>query len=293
MNIPKLIYRTLLPTILLTICGCNVFSQNADSGEVSDLNDCPDKPKTVLDQKNVETINFSAKKITEKGSVSWNKSVGYSFVAQAKQELHYKTSEDICITLYTPENQIIQSGVLPVDGKYLIQISVPKGSTTFNLEMNLETVTAASISIPTIPPISINKPLATPDQERNINNNSLSTVKPVSKSISERPLADAFVRNHYQALSNRDYSSTYSNLSSQFIKNNLPNGYDGYQKWWNSVKSIEIGNVRVISQTNEKAIVNAQLWYTMNQGKRFKDSRNRIYLLWDKYRKKWLFNRKD
>ena len=249
--------------------------------------------KPYSNQKNVETIDFSAKKITEKGSVSWNKSVGYSFVAQAKQELNYKTGEDICITLYTPENQIIQSGVLPVDGKYLIQISVSKGSTTFKLEMNLETVTAASSSIPTISPISINKPLATPFQETNINNNSFSTVKPVSKSISERPLADTFVRNHYQALSNRDYSSTYSNLSSQFIKNNLPNGYDGYQKWWNNVKNLEIGNVTVISQTNEKAIVNAQIWYTMNQGKRFEDSRSRIYLLWDKDRKKWLFNRKD
>jgi hypothetical protein len=74
--------------------------------------------------------------------VSNNKSVGYTFEAKAGQKLKYQTDTDICIWVYTPDNQVVSSKDLPQTGRYTIQVSAPKGSKTFELNMSLETATA-------------------------------------------------------------------------------------------------------------------------------------------------------
>jgi hypothetical protein len=99
---------------------------------------CPEKPTAVLNTKNVKDISLNKQIVKESAQASVNKSIGYTFAASAGQEFYYKTAEDICIWLYTPDNQILKGVTIPTTGKYTLQVSAPKGSTSFSLEMSLK-----------------------------------------------------------------------------------------------------------------------------------------------------------
>ena len=69
------------------------------------------------------------------------------FEAKAGQKLSYRTADDICIWLYAPNTQLLKSGDLPITGKYTLQLSALKGSTTFNVEISLGTLSASAPSV--------------------------------------------------------------------------------------------------------------------------------------------------
>ncbi|BAY80460.1 hypothetical protein NIES25_69480 (plasmid) [Nostoc linckia NIES-25] len=264
---------TTLIFLLITAC-----SQNSNQTDVTS-SECPKKAQSILDNSNVKIISLSDKTINESAIVNSNKSIGYSFEGKADQKLSYKTNQDICIWIYTPDNQILNSGVLPMNGKYTIQISALRGNTTFDLAMNLETITEVSNSLTTtVSPASVTT--LTPTYSKS----NFSTEK------SQKPDADSFVRNHYIALNNRRYSETWSHLSPQF--KNLSESYSKYQQWWNSVREIKIGNIEIINQSSNTATVDAELWYLMNNGRNVKDTKSRIDLIWDSDNDIWLFNDK-
>ncbi|WP_152591962.1 hypothetical protein [Nostoc sphaeroides] len=253
------IYRlTSLIFFLITAC-----SQNSSQ---TILSQCPSKAQATLENRNVKPISLSNQTINESGIVNSNKSIGYSFEAKSGQKLSYKTNQDICIWIYTPDNQILNSGVLPMGGKYTIQISAIRGNTTFDLAMILENITEVSNS-----PFSTESTTSASKQS-DINSTkttaSLPTKTPTysasnsSSNTSQKPDADSFVRNHYIALNNRRYSETWSQLSPRF--KNLSESYSAYQQWWNSVREIKIGNIKIIQQTSDTATVDVELWYLMN-----------------------------
>jgi hypothetical protein len=68
---------------------------------------------------------------------------GFSFDAQAGQTLNYSTADNICVWIFTPDNQILTASTLPQSGKYTIQISAPKGNTTYQLALSLATQSPA------------------------------------------------------------------------------------------------------------------------------------------------------
>jgi hypothetical protein len=105
-----------------------------------------------------------------------------------------------------------------------------------------------------------------------------------------RPKADNFVRNHYIALKNRQYSQTWNSLSPQF--KNLSSSYSQYEEWWNSVREINIGAIQLIEQNSDKAIVDAELTYILESGRIYEDPKSRIYLTWNDDTDSWLFNNK-
>jgi hypothetical protein len=157
--------------ILLTAYGCSGESQILQQA-IQTSTVCPDKPTAILNANNVTEISLNNQILKKAGQASANKSTAYIFEAIAGQEFTYKTSEDICIWLYTPDNQILNSGILPISGKYTIQVSAPQGSTSFNLEMSLQTEKSLKTS-QTNPPVTANK--ISPIPSSNTKNTSISS----------------------------------------------------------------------------------------------------------------------
>jgi len=127
----------LLQFLVVFVLGCTSKSQI--SQEVyKTLTGCPEKSTVVLTANNVKEISLNNQIVKESGQASSNKSVAYIFEATAGQEFQYKTGDDnICIWMYSPDNQILNNMIIPKNGKYTVQIAALKGATSFNLEMSL------------------------------------------------------------------------------------------------------------------------------------------------------------
>ncbi len=128
---------TLGLTLLLTYgCSQPILNSSSSIAPVDSPPGCPEKPTLNLDQQNVEEINLD-QSLVKSGRVTTTKSVGYRFDAESGQTLNYSTNDDVCIVIYTPDNQIIDSGELTTSGKYVLEVSAPQGTRAFSLSMSL------------------------------------------------------------------------------------------------------------------------------------------------------------
>jgi hypothetical protein len=243
-------------------------SQNNSQNNSQNSSGCSTQPTTVLKTNDVKLVSLNSQTITESGMVTNNKSLGYTFIGKIGNKLVYQTNQNICIWVYTPDNKLMNNPILPVDGKYIIQIAAMEGATTFDVALQLQKDAETPISL---------------------TQSSLSETKQTKNSNRQDP--DVFIRNYYLSLNNREYSQTWSNLSDQF--KNYSSSYSEYQKWWNSVKEIKIGNIEIVNISNNTASIDAELWYYMNDGREFQDTRNRIYLIWSENNNTWLINDKS
>jgi hypothetical protein len=253
--------KLFITILLLPILGCQ-FSQLISR----ESDPCSGSLETYLDPSNVKTITLTNQPIIESGQIRKDQAIGYEFNAEAGQKLNLLTEDNICIVIYAPNNQIINNKDLAQTGKYILQISVPQGMTTFEVKMSLDSPNL-SVSTPT--------PTATPT--------------PINTNLT-RPPADVFVRNHYLNLNNRQYQETWNHLSPNFQK--IAVNYSEYQKWWNSVKEIKIGQITIIDQSQDWAKVNAELWYVKHNNKVSKDTKSIIHLVWSDQANSWLFDYK-
>jgi hypothetical protein len=147
---------TLGLTLLLTYgCGQPILNSSLSIAPVDSSPGCPEKPTLNLDQQTVEEIDLD-QSLVKSGRVTTTKSLGYRFDAESGQTLNYSTNDDVCIVIYTPDNQIIESGELTTSGKYVLQVSAPQGTRTFNLSMSLTTPQLVSDE-----PIAVNPPPTT------------------------------------------------------------------------------------------------------------------------------------
>jgi len=101
---------------------------------------------------------------------------------------------------------------------------------------------------------------------------------------------DEFVREHYSLINKRQYETTWQRLTSAFQKKS--GSYSEYRNWWDSVIRIDIGQVKVIEQKNDNAIVNAKLSYVMKRGDVVNDDKSRIYLVWSNNQNTWQIDNK-
>ncbi len=140
--------KQLILLSLLLVSGCN-FQQASQSVSKSSeaAKSCPEKPEGGhLDPKDVRNITLSSSTVKESRLVSADKYVGYSFQGKAGQRISYRTSDNICVSVYNQKNDVLKDVYLDTDGQYILQVSVPKGSTSFTLEMSLGTLDASSPS---------------------------------------------------------------------------------------------------------------------------------------------------
>jgi hypothetical protein len=133
-----------------------------------------------LSEKDVETVALNESTITKSGQVSVTKNIGYTFTATTGQKLSYSTDADVCLWVFSPDNEILKGGELSKNGKYIIQVAAPKGAKTFDLKMSLGVLETAA-NTPTVSTTDTpkrtpeNTPEATPEnnnyQSSSENNN--------------------------------------------------------------------------------------------------------------------------
>lgn len=224
--------------------------------------ECSDKPQLSLKKENIESINFDDSSVTQSGIIRQNEMIGYRFRGEADQQLKYQTNDNICVWIFTPDNKLLNQTKLPNSGDYIMQISTPIGSRSFDITLNLEaSQTLASNSI----------------QEEVV----------VEKNSPKRAVIE-----HYKNLNQRQYEQTWNNLSQKFKQEKLSNRFSTYTDWWNQVRRIETGEVELINEVEETAVVDAQLTYLMQDGDRHKDKKSQIILIWNSEQNTWLIDEK-
>jgi hypothetical protein len=108
---------------------------------------------------------------------------------------------------------------------------------------------------------------------------------------------DQAVRSYFQFVSQQRYDLTWPMLSDTFKQKFnccAPNyDYAGYVNWWDSVNYVDFGTVSTVSQTADRAVVYAELYFVMNTGTRSGvDSNPYIELIYDPVSGAWRFNDK-
>jgi hypothetical protein len=137
------IYSGLILLILPLIVSCN--SPNS----INSIAQCPGEPTNPLRAENIEFVNLVNNEFTQLSGVATQESMGYQFFATAGQTLQYETNQELCIWLYSPDNQLLKSETLPLDGNYIIQISSRKQQQQFELSLGLNIDTASNQSAKT------------------------------------------------------------------------------------------------------------------------------------------------
>ncbi len=122
--------------IIALLVGCQ---QPSNPIVIPSVSKCPEKLVPSLKGENVKTISLNTQEVKESGTAYLDTSIGFSFDAQSGQDFTYRTNDDICIWVYTPDTQILTGSKLPRNGKYIVQVSAPRGQTTFNISMKLTT----------------------------------------------------------------------------------------------------------------------------------------------------------
>ena len=143
----KLGKKFVLLLIVSLISGCSNFFANSGKQGQSNSNNCPKIQESLLNQQ-AELIKLNQE---ISGQVSRNKPVLYAFQSQGGEKINYHTKDKVCVSIYTAKNQLLYSKKLPTNssdkereklgssGKYKLLISVPNGSKTFRIRMNLGT----------------------------------------------------------------------------------------------------------------------------------------------------------
>jgi hypothetical protein len=105
------------------------------------------------------------------------------------------------------------------------------------------------------------------------------------------------VRNYYALVSQQRYDASWPLLTNAFKQRFnccAPNyNYSEYVSWWDSVGTVEFGAVRTVSQSGDRAVVYAELFYVMNTGARSSSDNNPyIHLVYDSAVGNWRFDDK-
>lgn len=260
--------------MLVILYGCNYMPPVLNLKQ-KPSNTCPDIPEITLKPENVENIYLGSEVMKKSNTAKLGQSIGYTFEAKTGQQLSVETKQNICFWVYSPENKILTNTKnLPNNGKYIIQIAALEGSTTFDLSLGLDVVKASEKPVTSVSTASV----------------STTSVSNASKTVA-RPAPDEFIKNHYTVLNNRDYRTTWSQLSPQF--QSISGNFSNYVQWWDSVRSIKLISVNIVNNFKETAIVDVNLEYVMNTGLAFYDNKPRIYLIWDESSKNWKINKKS
>ena len=116
------------------------------------------------------------------------------------------------------------------------------------------------------------------------------TSDPVPSAVLIGP--DQAVRDYYQLVNERRYEQAWSALSSYFQTDFSNDSYEDYVTWWDTVEYAEVGSVTVLSRSDMEAVILADLWYHMKDGRTVKDLRPNIKLGYDVTADRWLFQDK-
>jgi Tfp pilus assembly protein PilN len=125
----------LLSLVVLPILGC---TQNS---AVS--NKCPDQPIQSLQSSNVKSITLPAKL---SDTASQEIQLGYTFEAKTGQKINLRNIDNLCVWIYSPDNQLLSGMDLPKTGKYTVQIASKTDSQKLDIDIGFNDVNLATTS---------------------------------------------------------------------------------------------------------------------------------------------------
>ncbi|MBK1987912.1 hypothetical protein A0J48_010230 [Sphaerospermopsis aphanizomenoides BCCUSP55] len=270
------------------ISGCNftpqtslqAVSQQTASGSKNSASNCPDKPTGSLESKDVKPIQLSSQTLTETGQAKAGKYLGYTFTAKSGEKFNYQTLDTICVWVYAPDNQLITNKDLSQNGKYIVQVSAPRGSTTFSLNMSLENkFEIANLSTSAKSKATIYNKTSVPNQNHNYRTNS------------SRTSPTTAINNYYINLNQSDYRNAWNTLSNNLRTNKKehPKGYDSYLEWWQQVKYIDT-QILGARNSGDSATVTVRCKYNFASGRR-SSATVKYYLQWSNASNTWKINR--
>ncbi|MBF2064559.1 MAG: hypothetical protein IGS39_09090 [Calothrix sp. C42_A2020_038] len=79
------------------------------------------------------------------------------------------------------------------------------------------------------------------------------------------------IEEYYQLINQRQYANSWAILTRRFQRIKPDNNYNNYEEWWEKVASIKINSIQLIANSQNQAIVDAELEYLMKNGKIVKD----------------------
>jgi hypothetical protein len=192
----------------LSIIGCQTIENpltNVSSNAISSSG-CGEKPMVSLSEKDVETVALNESTITKSGQVSVSKNIGYTFTATTGQKLSYSTDADVCLWVFTPDNEILKGGELSKNGKYVIQVAAPQGAKTFDLKMSLGVLETAA-NTPTV---------STTDTLENTSENTPeATPEATPENTPERTYKNTSENNNYQSSSENNNIQPENDISQE------------------------------------------------------------------------------
>ncbi len=130
----------------------------------------------------------------------------------------------------------------------------------------------------------------------------LPSVTPATATATPQPAAPAapvypapaqspsqFIRYYFGNINVSNYPLTWSLLTSRFQLTNNPDGYAGYVNFWNTVHSVTIEGISVLSQSGGYASVNVRALYHYTNDL-LNDTLITYNLIYDYNRRTWLFD---
>jgi uncharacterized protein YpmB len=123
--------KVLLIAILCLLTSCIDTTKTQKITKQQPTNKCSTALASSLKESNVKFLSGSTNSQKVNGIASSENPVGFLVPAKAGQLIKYTSSDDVCITLFSPDSKPMTSGEIGADGKYIIQVSVPEGSRTF------------------------------------------------------------------------------------------------------------------------------------------------------------------
>ena len=133
----------LLSLVVLPILGCSMSAVTTQNSVVS--NKCPDQPIQTLQASNVKSITLPAKL---SDTASQEILIGYTFEAKTGQKINLRNIDNLCVWIYSPDNQLLSGADLPKTGKYTVQIASQKDSKKLDIDIGFNDVNL-SITLPT------------------------------------------------------------------------------------------------------------------------------------------------
>jgi hypothetical protein len=86
----------------------------------------------------VKELNLSEQPISISGTLTSSQTVGYLFDAKTGYKVKLPTKTDLCTWIIAPNTKTVQTEILPLNGKYILQISPRKKLVEYKIVMSLE-----------------------------------------------------------------------------------------------------------------------------------------------------------
>jgi hypothetical protein len=86
---------------------------------------------------NIESVDPLGETIERQGSIDQT-AIGYQFTGKKGDELNYAIDPELCVWIFAPNNQPVNSTTLPMDGDYVVQIQPKLKKEDFSLSFRLQ-----------------------------------------------------------------------------------------------------------------------------------------------------------